>query len=440
MTDDITPKNYSHITLTTSSEVHSDEAASSNHLDPPSEFNFVRHHDPLKPLTRTRFEQIIIWITAFILVYETYYFFGKLVRHSPDYFLLYNANPSLILQFPIGIWIHLSLILFFARLFNRYAVLFGALLAEFVQQIVQSYPVQPIILGFIALTVIWESLKPYKGGEYYQATHIFKQLGYSLVPIGIFLPLLFFLFQISPEFQFSLQFSRSLFRGYLILIFLINVVIANLITWLLLWIMDRLLLPFFPLSDEEESQLQQARPSNEHSDFPLPQPGEVYLQWLTHHFIEEDDHTIVFQLGKVRIYLCTRCTAMIYGVVFALNIIVLLFGEFNLDVNTKLAFWLDLFLPLFPLLDWGLQAVQIRKATTASRIFTGFILGITMQLMPFALGESMWFGLVVGGYFLIFGILYFFRNRIALKKADDLAFQEQFGQYTLNKTNFIEKE
>ena len=145
---------------------------------------------------------------------------------------------------------------------------------------------------------------------------------------------------------------------------------------------------------------------------------------LTHHVIEEDDHTVVLQVGKTRVYFCTRCTAMIVGVIFAFFLAMILFSDLQVSLNTKVAFWLGTFLPLFPIVDWGLQALRIRKATTPSRLITGFILGFSMQLIPYAMGENLNYVFIVIGYFVIFGILYYFRMKLVQKWADQQALEE----------------
>ena len=50
----------------------------------------------------------------------------------------------------------------------------------------------------------------------------------------------------------------------------------------------------------------------------LLNPGEYYTQTLTHNTLYKDGHTMMFLLGKVRVYVCTRCTSMILGLIFAL--------------------------------------------------------------------------------------------------------------------------
>ncbi|MHA1795130.1 MAG: DUF2085 domain-containing protein, partial [Promethearchaeota archaeon] len=126
-----------------------------------------------------------------------------------------------------------------------------------------------------------------------------------------------------------------------------------------------------------------------------------------------------------------RCTAMIFGVIFTFLLSMIIFHDFNLPINTNVAFWLGVILPIFPLLDWGLQALKIRKATTASRLITGFILGVSMQFIPFAIGETFYYLLVVVGYFTIFFFLYIIRSKMARKEADDQALQD-IAKYTPN--------
>lgn len=405
----------------------------------------IRHHNPNLPLKRSPFIQLFILFVQLMIVWQGYYIFAMLSGNFRE-FLSFAIKSQQVFLIPISFWLSTLIIIVLAKLFNRYIVLIGALTAEwYFEQFIYETPPQPVVIGYLAYLIIIESLSPYKGGDYYEGNHALKQMGSKIIAILVFLPILYFAFRFETSVPL---FSHEGFqvRFYLCLIFLINNLLLVIPSWLSFWILDRTLKPYFPLEKSDAERLQEAQqhsvydekqedgtprtPSSTDKKFwelyqqILPQPGEVYLQIFTHHALEDDDHTIVVPLGKVRIYFCTRCTAMIFGVIFSFLLSIIIFHDFQLPINTKIAFWLGSILPLFPLLDWGLQALKIRKATTTSRLITGFILGVSMQFIPFAMGEHFFYGLVVLGYFGIFSVLYIIRRRIARKEADEEALQE----------------
>ncbi|MHA1511239.1 MAG: DUF2085 domain-containing protein, partial [Promethearchaeota archaeon] len=210
--------------------------------------------------------------------------------------------------------------------------------------------------------------------------------------------------------------------------FLVNMLFLIVPLWISFFILDRFLVPYFPLSEEDTKLITQNRSlnndSSEYDDF-IPQPGEFYSQLFTHHSLEEDDHTIIVIIGKVRFYLCTRCTAMIFGILLTIFLSSIALYEFDLPISSKLALYSVIFLPIFPLTDWGLQAVLIRKATTISRLITGFILGIAMQMLAFMNNEYVVLEIIVVlCYFAIFAILFYFRVKVRKKRYDKEALND----------------
>ncbi|MHA1520372.1 MAG: DUF2085 domain-containing protein [Promethearchaeota archaeon] len=342
-------------------------------------------------------------------------------------------NPSRIMSFPLSYWLGPLSLIFLAKFFNRNIVLIAGIgIGFYFEAIISPNPIQFIYLAYLGIIIVVESLKPYEGGDYSRGNLIVKQLGLSMLGVLIIAPGIYFGFRFDPDYIFALH-PESLIRLYITLVFIVNHFFIVFTNWLILWVVDRKLTPYFPLDPKDQATLNnfnrsefqdESNPSTDYFQDFLPQPGEVYLHILTHHVIEEDDHTVVLKVGKTRLYLCTRCTAMIVGVIFAFFLAMILFGDLQVSINTSIAFWLGTFLPLFPLLDWGLQALRIRKATTTSRLITGFILGFTMQLIPLAMGKNLNYVFIVIGYFVIFGILYYFQMKLAQKWADQQALEE----------------
>jgi len=385
-----------------------------------------RSHNPNDPIIRTRFQTIIIWILEFLITAMIYYFSTRDIR-ALNYLTIYSVNPAIVINsFPMHFWISILIILFLARLFKRTAVMLGALSIELLIEYVKSTSVQPVLIGFILWALLFESFMPYKGGEYYSGQKLLKQIGFNFIYILLYAPIIYF------GYVFTLSFTEDIIestaRTFIALNFLVNMLFLIVPLWLSFFLLDRFLLPYFPLTEEDNELITQNRTINNNDedldDF-IPQPGEFYNQLFTHHSLEEDDHTIVVIIGKVRFYLCTRCTSMIFGILITIFLSSIVLYEFDLPISSKLALYLIIFLPIFPLTDWGLQAVLIRKATTISRLITGFILGIAMQMLAFMNNEYVGLEIIVVlCYFAIFAILFYFRVKVRKKRYEKEALNE----------------
>jgi len=388
-----------------------------------------RSHNPNDPIIRSRFQTIIIWFLEFLITAMIYYFSTSDIR-SLNYLTIYSDNPAIVINsFPMHFWISILIILFLARLFKRTAVILGAVCIEFLIEYLKSTPVepiQPVLIGFILWALIFESFMQYKGGEYYSGQNLLKQIGFNFVYILLFIPIIYFGYVFT--FSFTEDLTESTARTFIALNFLVNMFFLIVPLWLSFFLLDRFLVPYFPLSEEDNEIISKNRSSSHNEedldDF-IPKPGEFYNQLFTHHSLEEDDHTIVVIIGKVRFYLCTRCTAMIFGILITIFLSSIALYEFNLPISSKLALILVIILPIFPLTDWGLQAVLIRKATTVSRLITGFILGIAMQMLAFMNNEYVAFEIIIVlCYLLIFAVLFYFRVKVRKKRYDEEALNE----------------
>ena len=393
-----------------------------------------RFHNPNDPIIRTRFQTLIIWLIEFLITAMLYYFSTRDIR-ALNYLTIYSVNPAILVNsFPLHFWISILMILFLARLFKRTAVLLGAISIELMIEYVKTTQIQPVLIGFIIWALIFESFMPYKGGEYYSGQKLLKQIGFNFLYIILYLPIIYFGYVFT--FSFTEDISESTARTFIALNFLVNMLFLIVPLWLSFFILDRFLVPYFPLTEEDNELISQNRNLNndigDYDDF-IPRPGEFYNHLFTHHSLEEDDHTIIVIIGKVHFYLCTRCTAMIFGILTTIFLSSIALYEFDIPFSSKLALYLVIILPIFPLTDWGLQAVLIRKATTASRLITGFILGIAMQMLAFMSDEYVVLEIIiVSFYFVILAILFYLRVQVRKKNYDKEALQEFIAENSEN--------
>lgn len=375
---------------------------------------FKRHHDPLKKIHRSFFEQRLFILFEFLLSFSLYYFLAVGIR-ALNYLTIYSLNPQILSQFHVLFWISLCALLVLAKIFNRYAVFLAGIAGEFFLEYTHSTNIQWVLITYVGWSILAESFRPYRGGEYYRGNHVFSQIGFSFAQLILFLPVLYYGFSFNTV--FSAEMTLTTARWLLLANFFVNNLLIIVPSWFGLWILDRLLHPYFPLSEEEKLILAEEEESNEEKELKrlFPQPGECYVQSLTHHSFFEDDHTIVIQLGKVRVYLCTRCTAMILGAAVTYFILSMITYSMDIQISGVWAFWFAALLPLLPIADWGLQALHIRKATTPSRLFTGFTIGVAMNMVSLADSHQTILLIVILGYFLIFGILSIFRKKFKEK-------------------------
>jgi uncharacterized membrane protein len=385
-----------------------EEGNSTSLADVPfSSQSISRHHHPDRPFQRTPFETGIVWSIELALTMMGYYVFAKGSR-AVNYLTVYARNPQELLDhFYLSFWFSLLWVLVIAKLFHPTAVILGGMSMEFFLEWSQSTNVQLVLIFYIGWVIFVESRFPYKGGEYYCASKIGKQLGLSLGIIVVYLPILYITFRFQPPVP-----ADTTARLYLLLNFFIQNFFLIIPLWFILWGLDRFLLPFFPLTPEEQAAFDLLDIDDEEKSLydMLPKPGEAFIPFIAHHPVEDDDHTFILPVGKVRVYVCTRCSAMILGVGITTFVTALIIdvGRF---IPSPLAFWIGILLPLVAMIDWGLQALHIRKATTLSRIITGFFLGAAMQILTYAQDYFYPLLVVVSGYLLAFLILTIIRQK-----------------------------
>ncbi|MHA1794446.1 MAG: DUF2085 domain-containing protein [Promethearchaeota archaeon] len=136
----------------------------------------------------------------------------------------------------------------------------------------------------------------------------------------------------------------------------------------------------------------------------FPRKKEIYNVFLTHHDIEQSNHTIKLTIGNFSLFLCTRCSGMIAGLALSSYF----FLTFNIYISPFNALILDIFIPLPVFIDWGTQKFGFRTSNTFSRILTGGLTGLGFQLLSISMKEYMiWSGLLLIIYFSILFFLSF---------------------------------
>lgn len=136
---------------------------------------------------------------------------------------------------------------------------------------------------------------------------------------------------------------------------------------------------------------------------------------LTHHPTSASDHTFYLKFGRTKIYFCSRCSGVILGGLFAVFATHMLELVFQTEFNGELALLLIIILPIPGIVDWGTQRLLLRKSTTGSRIFTGFIIGNALHFMSFTYKYYFFTFMILIIYFSIIGALIYFGHKKEMK-------------------------
>ena len=137
----------------------------------------------------------------------------------------------------------------------------------------------------------------------------------------------------------------------------------------------------------------------------------LYQLLFTHHPISQSDHTFYFKFGRTYVYFCTRCSGIMMGGIIAYFLTHLFESIYNVEVSPEIAIILCIILPIPGLIDWGAQRMLVRKATTETRLMTGFIIGSALHLLSFTRKYTFFMMFIVILYFSIFGILLYFGSK-----------------------------
>jgi uncharacterized membrane protein len=157
---------------------------------------------------------------------------------------------------------------------------------------------------------------------------------------------------------------------------------------------------------------------------------DLYYMWLTHHPVSASDHTFYLKFGRTRIYFCTRCSGVIIGGLIALFSTYLTQKILGVEFNAEIALLLCIILPLPGIIDWGTQRLLLRKSTTGSRLFTGFIIGLALHFMSFTYDYYFYTLLILTGYFSIFFLLVFLGHKKEMRLLDE-EYEEEYDDFSL---------
>ncbi|NVM36218.1 MAG: DUF2085 domain-containing protein [Candidatus Lokiarchaeota archaeon] len=145
----------------------------------------------------------------------------------------------------------------------------------------------------------------------------------------------------------------------------------------------------------------------------------LYYIILTHHPLSARDHTFYLKFGRTKIYFCSRCSGVIIGGVIALFSTYLTYKIYHVEFSAELSLLFCLILPLPGLIDWGTQRLLLRKSSTSSRLFTGFIIGLAFHFMSFTYPYYYYTLLILIVYFTIFGVMIFLGHKKELKLLEE---------------------
>ena len=144
----------------------------------------------------------------------------------------------------------------------------------------------------------------------------------------------------------------------------------------------------------------------------------VYNLFLTHHPVDASDHAFAFKFGRTYIYFCSRCSGMIIGLIFSIFFIHVVEKIIHSVFDPSIALLLIIILPIPGLIDWGTQRLLLRTSSTSSRIFTGFIIGVAMNLVSFTEDYKVVAFIIISIYFGILLILFYIGQKRILRELD----------------------
>jgi len=317
-----------------------------------------------------------LFISAFIII--TYVYISEAFGSISTFFIK-NTN------FSIDFSITLLLFTFFSILAGPFHGLIDGFISEILFQLAFYHSIYYewcIIVSILGLLV---GIYKYKPLKYHEAMKVYYSF-LALIIISFVLMGIIILFQNSfyPG-QFSLEMLiinygfKFLVQALLSIVFLVPI---------LLFLYDRI----FATKEKH-----------------------LYYMLLTHHPISASDHTFILTFGRTKIYFCSRCSGVIIGGLIAMFLTHLLEKIYNTEFSGEIALLLCIIFPIPGLIDWGTQRLLLRKSTTKSRLFTGFIIGNALHFMSFTYKYYFFTILLLIIYFTIFGLLVYLGNKKEMK-------------------------
>jgi len=160
---------------------------------------------------------------------------------------------------------------------------------------------------------------------------------------------------------------------------------------------------------------------------------QLYYLGLTHHPISASDHTFYFQFGRTKLYLCSRCSGMVIGIIMSIFFTHLVQQIFDSQFSPEVALFIVIIFPIPGLIDWGTQKLLFRTSTTESRLFTGFIIGVAAQFISFTGNYYFITLIIVTFYFGVLIILIFFGQKKLIRELNKELTSEPNEEFDLGK-------
>ena len=145
----------------------------------------------------------------------------------------------------------------------------------------------------------------------------------------------------------------------------------------------------------------------------------IYHLLLTHHPVDQADHTFYLKFGRTYFYFCSRCSGVMIGGMISYFITDVALDIYDTQLSPELAVLLCILLPIPGLVDWGTQRLQLRTSTTETRLMTGFVLGSALHFLSYTRKYYFFMLFILILYFTIFGLMMYFGNKRALKKWEE---------------------
>jgi uncharacterized membrane protein len=146
------------------------------------------------------------------------------------------------------------------------------------------------------------------------------------------------------------------------------------------------------------------------------QEREIYNILLTHHPLITKDHTFYLELGKTKIYFCSRCSGLVIGAIFSLFLTHIFELMYFQPFSPEISLIICIIFPLIALGDWGTQRLSLRKSNTRSRLITGILLGVAWRLLLYTEKYYILMLVIIAIYFGIMFFLIYLGNRKMIKQ------------------------
>lgn len=164
---------------------------------------------------------------------------------------------------------------------------------------------------------------------------------------------------------------------------------------------------------------------------------EIYNIFLTHHPLIAKDHTFYLELGKTKIYFCSRCSGLVIGAIFSVFVTHVFELIYFRPFSAEISFIICIIVPLIALGDWGTQRLLLRKSSTQSRVLTGFLLGVAWRLLLYTEKYYFVMMIIIVIYFGIMFFLIYLGNRKMIKQVskdlDQLSKEEEEDELWLKR-------